>query len=211
MNQPENDQIKQLIFDVVQKQKPETTKQLVALLQEQHSIPQEKTINVIVEIENKGLLNFTIQEPSIPGSAKAYLPSSKTQCFWLTIVLSVATIAVVFALPYSINFTVYFRSMFSLAFVLFLPGYTCINLFFSTKVPLKTVSSFNRSFVERENIDNIERVALSIGLSLALMAIVGLVLNYTPWGITLITITLSLSAITISFATAEIIQKNQKT
>jgi len=34
----------------------------------------------------------------------------------------------------------------------------------------------------REGIDGIERVALSFGLSIAIVPLIGLVLNFTPWG-----------------------------
>ena len=57
--------------------------------------------------------------------------------------------------------------------------------------------------------DTIERVALSLGMSLALVPIVGLILNYTPWGIRLTPITLSLLALTIVFATAAILREYQ--
>jgi uncharacterized membrane protein len=46
-------------------------------------------------------------------------------------------------------------------------------------------------------------------MSLALTPIVGLILNYTPWGIRLTPIVLSLLALTIVFATAAIIRGNQ--
>ncbi|MCS7099409.1 MAG: DUF1616 domain-containing protein, partial [Sulfolobales archaeon] len=35
------------------------------------------------------------------------------------------------------------------------------------------------------SLSNLERLALSIGLSLAIVPLVGLVLNYSPWGIRL--------------------------
>jgi uncharacterized membrane protein len=57
--------------------------------------------------------------------------------------------------------------------------------------------------------DTIERAALSIGLSLAIVPIVGLFLNYTSWGIRLTPITLSLLALTITFATAALIREHQ--
>ena len=57
--------------------------------------------------------------------------------------------------------------------------------------------------------DNIERVALSLGMSLALVPIVGLILNYTPWGIRLTPIPLSLLALTIIFATAALLREYQ--
>ena len=40
-------------------------------------------------------------------------------------------------------------------------------------------------FPKQEGIDSIERVALSFGVSLAVVPLIGLILNYTPWGITL--------------------------
>ncbi|MEM1745096.1 MAG: DUF1616 domain-containing protein, partial [Candidatus Nezhaarchaeales archaeon] len=43
----------------------------------------------------------------------------------------------------------------------------------------------------------LERLALSIGLSLALVPLVGLILNYTPWGIRLDPIMVSLSLLTL--------------
>jgi uncharacterized membrane protein len=46
-------------------------------------------------------------------------------------------------------------------------------------------------------------------MSLALTPIVGLILNYTPWGITLTPITLSLLALTVILATAAILREHQ--
>ena len=57
--------------------------------------------------------------------------------------------------------------------------------------------------------ETIERLALSIGMSLVLVPIVGLILNYTPWGIRLTPITLSLLALTIVFATAALFREYQ--
>jgi uncharacterized membrane protein len=77
--------------------------------------------------------------------------------------------------------------------VLFLPRSTSIKAPCATQVPIKTST---------ENLDNIERIALSLGMSIALVPIIGLFLNYTPWGIRLTPIVLSLLALTIYFATA---------
>jgi len=54
-------------------------------------------------------------------------------------------------------------------FVLFFPGYTLIAALF----PRKDV------------LDSIERLALGLGLSIAIVPLTGLVLNYSPWGIRL--------------------------
>ena len=60
-----------------------------------------------------------------------------------------------------------------------------------------------------ENLDTIERIALSLGMSIALVPIIGLLLNYTPWGIRLTPIVLSLLALTLVFATTAIIREHQ--
>lgn len=54
-------------------------------------------------------------------------------------------------------------------YVVFFPGYTLVAALFPS----------------REQLDVLERLALSFGLSIAIMPLMGLVLNYTPWGITL--------------------------
>jgi len=46
-------------------------------------------------------------------------------------------------------------------------------------------------------------------MSLALVPMIGLLLNYTPWGIRITPITISLLAVTLTFATAAIIRDHQ--
>jgi uncharacterized membrane protein len=60
-----------------------------------------------------------------------------------------------------------------------------------------------------ENLETVERIALSLGMSIALAPIVGLLLNYTPWGIRLTPIVLSLLSLTLVFATAALIREYQ--
>ncbi|WP_292366575.1 MULTISPECIES: DUF1616 domain-containing protein [unclassified Methanoculleus] len=61
------------------------------------------------------------------------------------------------------------RVVFVLPFILFIPGYLLVAALFPA----------------RGDLDGIERVALSIGLSIAIVPLLGLALNYTPWGIRL--------------------------
>lgn len=55
-------------------------------------------------------------------------------------------------------------------------------------------------FPKEDEMEGIERIALSIGLSIAVVAIIGLVLNYTPWGIRLGPILVAISSFTLIFA-----------
>ncbi|MFA5384772.1 MAG: DUF1616 domain-containing protein [Eubacteriales bacterium] len=68
------------------------------------------------------------------------------------------------------------RIILGLSFVLFFPGYVLIAAL----------------FVKKDDLDGIERVALSFGLSIAVVPLIGLALNYTPFGIRLIPILISL-------------------
>ena len=61
------------------------------------------------------------------------------------------------------------RIILGIPFVLFFPGYILMAALFPRK----------------ESMDNVQRVALSFGMSIAVVPLIGLVLNFTPWGITL--------------------------
>jgi len=61
------------------------------------------------------------------------------------------------------------RIILGIPFLLFFPGYTLMAALFTKK----------------EGMGGIERVALSFGLSIAVVPLIGLILNYTPWGIRL--------------------------
>ena len=46
-----------------------------------------------------------------------------------------------------------------------------------------------------DELEPLERLALSIGLSLAVVPLIGLVLNYSPWGIRLVPVVVSIAAV----------------
>ena len=57
-------------------------------------------------------------------------------------------------------------------------------------------------FQRKDDLDGIERIALSFGLSIAISPLFGLALNYTPFGIRLSPVLIVLSVFTISLAIA---------
>ena len=78
------------------------------------------------------------------------------------------------------------RVVFGLPLVLFIPGYVLIAALFP----------------RNDDLDWLERVALSFGLSIAVVPLIGLVLNYTPWGIRLDPVLAALSLFVIAMAAA---------
>jgi len=83
------------------------------------------------------------------------------------------------------------RKALGLTFVLFFPGYVFVTALFPN----------------RKELDNLERLALSFGLSIAIVPLIGLGLNYTPWGIRLIPILVSLTVFNVVFALAAIYRR----
>ena len=75
------------------------------------------------------------------------------------------------------------RVIFGLLFVLFLPGYAFVSFLFP----------------KRSEIDSLERMALSLGLSIAITPLIGLALNYS-FGVRLETILPSLAIFNILFS-----------
>ena len=76
---------------------------------------------------------------------------------------------------------------------LYLPGFTFIEALYPKK----------------DELEELERFALGVGLSLALTPLVGFVLNYTPWGIRLNPITAAISLLTLTFGLVGVIRKYQ--
>jgi uncharacterized membrane protein len=101
--------------------------------------------------------------------------------------ISVALIVVTALVPDSL-----IRTILGLPFVLFFPGYSLISALYPEKTAL----------------GRMERLALSIGLSLAVVPLIGLGLNYTPWGIRLVPIIISLTLFTASLSLLAIYRRS---
>ena len=83
------------------------------------------------------------------------------------------------------------RVILGLPFILFFPGYTLVATLFS----------------KNEEMNNIELLALSVGMSLAVVALIALGLNYTIWGIKLDSVLYCLSAFIFVTSTIALIRR----
>jgi hypothetical protein len=103
--------------------------------------------------------------------------------FYASVAAALVTVLVIYTLPAELPL-VAVRWVLGSMFVLFLPGYVTVEALFP----------------KGRDLDGIERSALSVGLSLTLVMLVGLLLNYTPWGIRLTPIVISLTILTVGLA-----------
>jgi len=194
-NQKPNELMKDVIITIVKEQKPETASQLIEFVQKTTNLSENEIINILNQLEAEDKIHFKMNREKTSASFGTYLFTSESAWYWTIIALALVTTLTVFTIPQDRYLLAYIRNVLGVIFVLFLPGYSFVKAFFPTKVPIKTSS---------ESFDKIERVVLSIGMSIALSPILGLILYYTPLGIGLTPITLSLLGLTTVFATAAV-------
>jgi len=92
------------------------------------------------------------------------------------------TILLIFTVIFPLSNVV--RIVLGILFLLFFPGYVLLVALFPQK----------------DRLDSIERVALSSAVTIAIVVILGLILNYTSWGIRLETILYSITGLTCIIA-----------
>ncbi len=110
----------------------------------------------------------------------------------LQIVVFFVILTLLFVLISPLNATP-IRTILGIPMVLFLPGYALIAALFPGK----------------NDISSIERIALSFGLSIAVVPLIGLGLNFTPFGIRLVPVLLSLSFFTLAMLLIAYLRRSQ--
>jgi hypothetical protein len=196
----EKSQIRQFIVETANHRNPTTTNELLKLVSQEFSLPENEIVTILLQLEAENKIHFAKKTSPSAHTISEYLFSSKSIWFWITATIAVGTAAGVFLIPENDYPLAYLRQTLGTIFVLLLPGFAFLKTLYPSKLPVATSS---------ENLDAIERIALSIGLSIALVAIVGLILNYSPWGIRLTPITLSLFGLTLVFAVVGVFREYQ--
>ncbi|MHA1595080.1 MAG: DUF1616 domain-containing protein [Candidatus Baldrarchaeia archaeon] len=166
---------------------PITLSELIDILTKKYAIKLEEAAKMIYVAWKNGELEML--EPKPPRNLLSYTFTLRSLWFWLLTTLIGITIAIV--LYVSEPPLIYLRYVLGSVFVLYLPGATLIEALYP----------------RGEDLEPLERLALSIGLSLAVVPLIGLVLNYTPWGIRLQPILTALALFTECMAIAALIRK----
>jgi len=191
--------IAKTIMRIIQEKNPETVHQLSSLVKEEAELSEQKVLDEVLKLQSEGKIVLKKPSEPVPCSFSSYLKTGHARWYWMTLVLASATALIVFTVPEDRLPLAYIRNVLGTVFVLWLPGYSLTKALFPKRAE-KDAS---------EGLDLLERIALSIGLSLALVPMIGLLLNYTPWGIRLTPITISLLAFTAVAATAAVAREQQ--
>lgn len=205
---PVEDELDQQIIRTVETAKPENVQQLVDEVQTLSSTSKQEILDRILQLQQTEKMRLKQPQAQTPEKLTSYMRSNQALWYWIAITLTAATAIVVFTVPEDAFPLAYLRNVLGIIFILWLPGYALIKALFPQNLPFAKTLTHSLDTSEKE-LDAIERIALSIGMSIALVPIVGLLLNYTPWGITLTPIVLSLLALTTVFATAAMLREHQ--
>ena len=186
------------ILRVTEAEKPETVRELVILVKDRLGLPEKQIIDHILGLQDSGRLTLEDVNTSLD---KPYLSSGRAIWYWTTMAAGLATVASVFAIPENEYPSVLVRYLLGSVFIMFLPGYSVLRSLFPERM---RVSGQGRE------VENAERIVLAIVMSMALVPIVGLLLNYTPLGLSTSSITMSVLTLTLTFATAGAILEQRR-
>jgi len=154
------------------------------------SIERHEIIKRIYLLKDKGLIEVYDVQP--PTNLHSFLISLYSLWFWTVAALVVPTIFLAYlALAPPL---IYARYLFGLLFMLYLPGASLIELFYP----------------DNKKISQLEKVALSVGISLTLDPLLALVLNFSPWGIRFESILAFMTLMTICLAMGATVNKYRR-
>ncbi len=166
----------------------ETVAELVAHVAKEEKLGAEKATRGLARALEDGVVQLV--DPNPPKGLAGYFTSLYALWFWLVAMFVALVLVSIYVLP-QVYPLVYLRYVTGAVFILFMPGYVLIEALYP----------------KADELRGLEKFALDVGLSLALVPIVGLVLNYLPGGIGLGSIIASLSVLVLALGVAGVCRK----
>ncbi len=181
------------ILEFIERSNPSTVEEIIRNLVDDLDLSRETALHHIIDLEKEGKLILSPELKEIPEHFKDYIRSKHATWYWLTQLLVIATTIIVFTIPERAYPLSYIRYILGTIFMIFLPGYSLIKTLYPTR-----------------DIDEIERIGLSIGSSIAMVPLLGFLLNFTPWGIRLEPLTLGILFLTVILSTIGLLREHQE-
>jgi len=175
--------LQQRILNSVAMHKSFRVKDLVVELQHTYSesLSIEEIQNAVRKLESEK--KITLHGPGIKGHFFHYITRSYNGLsLWLTTAATCLIMALVFLLP-SIEPWSYMRMITGAVFGLFIPGNALVQLLFAHR-----------------NMEQTDQMVLSVGLSIALISIIGLMLKYILLALTVESAVISIGILSITLS-----------
>lgn len=167
--------LQELVLETAKTLSQPTVSQVIDALVKQKGLKFTDATQAVYLEWKKGTLNLAETNPST--KLTSYLFSLENAWFWATTGFIICSALVIFTAESPLF--LYVRYVLGGVFI-FLPGFMLISAIYP----------------RGDDIDGIERIGLSIGLSLAILPIMALLLNYTPLGIRLESIVAVIAVLT---------------
>ena len=177
---PELEADEKKALSYLRRKRIENVEDAVYKIAEKFNLDLDKSAKILYKLWKKGFIDITPEEDY--SNFPRYVFSLDSLWFWILTFTILTTVLLVFYVKEPP--LLYARYVLGSLYVLYLPGAALIEALYP----------------RGEELEPLERLALSIGLSLAVVPLVGLVLNYTPWGIRLEPVTLSLAFLSLALA-----------
>ena len=178
-----------VITKFLKERKPENVEQLTRMIQDHHNFSKEEIIKHVLLLKNEKKLSLKKTKNIFP-SFRSFIISDRSAWFWIIAVLAFFTIVAVIGISENAFPFVYARYVLGILSTLFLPGYC-----------------FIRAVAIEKKLEYLEQIVFSLGLSIVFVFFIGIMLNFSPWGITLMPIVLGLSTLTLLFGVIALIRE----
>lgn len=165
---------------------------VVSEISKKLSSERHDVVNAIRALEQSG--DIRIVERDAFASIIRYSMSPHSNWFWASYIITLFSLGLIFVTS---GFALYLRYFFGTLLILFLPGYSIVQLLFARQEERN----------DRHGSYLVKLIALSVGLSLVIVPSLALILNYTSLGITLFPLALVLTVITIGCLVGALVRK----
>jgi len=174
--------VQRMVIDAIHKQRCRKIGDVVKTLQKyDRTITFEEVRDAIYQLKKEE--EIEVFESNTEVSFLNYIKNiSESFPFWLTVLISSIMLITIYLLPQTLTS---FRIVVGGILVFLIPGYASIQLLFPAK-----------------DMEITQQVVLSVGLSLAIVPLIGLLLNYSPWGLRLEPVMVSLSTFGVGLSLA---------
>ena len=172
-----------LIRETIRTRHPDTVGQLAKMLAETGDFEEESFVDTVKSMMRDGSIRLLPPSYEIHSVLDYLFTVTVSGEFWLIFLLAITSATMIDLMPNPFPISILRLILGSI--LLCLPGYSTIKLLFpSSQLRLP------------------ERLALSFAVSLAVVPIIGFILNFTPWGIRFQPILICLAVYTIITVTA---------
>lgn len=193
------DELIQKILGIITENRPQSVKQLMAILSEDRNIDEKEILEIVFRLQAERKIK--LGEQTLESmNFNSYLRTGGAIWYWVVLAAEVIIATMIFTIPENLYPWIYIRNVLGLVFVLFLPGYVFIKTLFPDNITNKESTG---------DFEKIERLAFSFGVSLTIIPLIGLLSYYSPWGLDLTVIVLILLVFISVFATTAIIREHK--